>query len=132
MPSKNKNEPNWDIDSKRGHQAELWIKSIRSAISDGSIEVKRDERAFSTGNIYVEYQCLRKGKYRPSGLATSKATTWVFVLNNENLAIIISKEYLKKLGRKAYKLGKLRECRGGSHPTKGVVIPLKWLIENET
>lgn len=115
-----KPEPRWDIDKARGDAAEKWVSDIRAGLEgDASIEVKRD-KALSTGNLYVEYEC--RGK--PSGIATTKADLWVFVLDLDHFAIVISTERLKALARSFYRAGRIGECVVGSHPTKGVLIPL--------
>lgn len=56
-----------------------------------TIEVKRDYLCCSTGNIAIETWCRNK----PSGIMTSTAVYWVFVLDND--IRIIKKEKLKSI-----------------------------------
>lgn len=118
-----KPQPNWDLDYAAGRQAELWVSDIRKALEEDSIEVKLDRRFCDTGNIYVEFEC--KGK--PSGIAKTKSKVWVQVLVQDELAIVISTERLKELARKFYKDFRRSET-DGSHPTRGVAIPVEEII----
>lgn len=122
-------EPEFDIDLKRGQQGEMFVRDIIDALSEGGhrIEVKRDDRSQGTGNIYVEYECKRRGRFVPSGLSSTQAQLWVFVLEVHHMAVCISVERLKELGRDAYRQGRIAEEKDGSHPTKGVLIPLTTL-----
>lgn len=125
-------EPRFDIDYERDRQGELFVHDIIRLLQTESVEVKTDERAKDTGNVYVEYECLRGGEYVKSGLATTDADAWVFVLEKGDLAVFVSTLMLRELAREAYKKGRLRECVRGSHPTRGVVIPLAELVSAGT
>lgn len=129
-------EPRFDIDFAEGWQAEKWVGDIREAMKFGSIEVKCDGKASETGNVYVEYQCKKQAGWEPSGLATSEAYLWVFVIGLNECAIVITRERLTELARRAFTYktpdGKFpfrKEEKDGSHPTKGVVISVKKMIE---
>lgn len=121
-------EPRFDIDMEIGRQGEIFITSVIDALKGGaSVEVKTDERALSTGNIYVEYLCLRSGVWEKSGLATTEAEVWAYVLGDSALCIPTSR--LKELGRIRWKVkANRKECMRGSHPTKGVTIPILWML----
>lgn len=122
-------EPRWDIDYAAGRQAEMWVSDLRSALEQGTVEVKRDRRWIDTGNIYVEYKCKRRGEYRDSGIATTEADLWLFVLIEGVFAIVISTESLKALAREVGRdPRRLKEETDGSHPTKGVIISLQQMI----
>ena len=113
-------EPRWDIDFAVGRQAEMWVSDIITALGTDAIEVKADERALRTGNLYVEYEC--RGK--PSGIAITRAVLWIYVLNVEQLALVVSVERLKVLGREALRAGRDGSCTRGSHPTRGALVRL--------
>lgn len=127
-PSADGYEPRFDIDYERGSQGEMFTRSIIDAMARDRVEVKQDGRIRETGNVYLEYECLRRGKYVPSGLATSEAECWVFVIEGGDVLIAIPTEKLKELGRAAFKAGNVRECVVGSHPTKGVVVTVADLL----
>src|SRR5574341_1062342 len=119
-------QPNWDIDRASGATAELWIDDIRAVLTEGTLEVKRDVRAMTTGNLYIEYECLRRGRYEPSGISTTRADAWVIVLEESALALVIETSFLKLLcGKPGVRT---REERDGSHPTKGYLLPLTYLV----
>ena len=107
-------------DLKVGQVAEKMLGDI---LSDSTIEVKRDLKALITGNIYVEYES--RGK--KSGITTSEADWYVYVLSDAQL-IIIETCKLKKIARKY--VGTERDKKGGdSNTSKGVLIPLTDLIK---
>ena len=119
-------QPNWDIDREIGAQAEIWVGDIRKALERGTVEVKHETRAMHTGNLYVEYECRRRGVYQPSGIATTKAEAWVFVIAKDELALVLATERLQELCsspgiRKA-------EEKDGSHPTRGYLLPMAFVV----
>ena len=124
-------EPRFDIDYKFGEQAELWVSDIVASLNTDRVEVKHDARFADTGNVYVETLCLRRGKYRPSGISTTKAEVWVFVLEAGTSCVVVSTETLKRACRTLWNDPRKHvECSRGSHPTKGLRVPLLWLLQN--
>lgn len=121
-------EPRFDIDYEYGRQGELWIDSVADALKTERAEVKTDGRCQQTGNLYVEFECRRRDGWHRSGLATTEADVWVFVIGDTGIAIVIKTEVLKAICRPLLKQGKVAEERDGSHPTKGVLLPLSHLI----
>ena len=109
------NDFNYDLDF--GEKAEDYLNEI---FSDGKkIEVKYDRMAHHTGNIFVEYES--RGKF--SGIATTKANYWIFVIDKKDYSIIVKTEKLKEICRIAYQLGHI--TKGGDNDTsKGVLIPI--------
>jgi hypothetical protein len=122
-------EPDFDIDMAVGAQAELFVANMMESLGvRGSVEVKYDAQYLNTGNVYLEYQCLRKGKWKPSGIASTKADFWAFVLGMDTFCFFIATETLKEAGRERWKYPKARVgLDRGSHPTKGVILPVDWL-----
>jgi hypothetical protein len=89
-------------------------------LKGNKIEVKTDLQATQTGNVFIEYQ----SRDRLSGLSTSKADYWAFLISNEQI-IIIETNKLKEL----CKTKGLRRVDGGDNNTsKGILIPLNKLI----
>ena len=121
-------EPRWDLDYEVGRQGELWVQNIADSLRSDAREVKVDERFAETGNVYVEYACRYRGQYRPSGIAITEAPVWVFVLQPEGLALVVSTELLRRVSREGYLAGRVAECSRGSHPTRGVLVPVARLI----
>ena len=77
-------EPRFDIDLEYGAEGEEAVKQLFAQLESGhkTIEVKRDRRTLETGNLFIE--CMQKPRghteYKPSGIATSKADIWAFVI----------------------------------------------------
>jgi hypothetical protein len=61
------------------------------------VEVKADKKWPQTGNLAIEY----KSRGQPSGIVTTKATCWVFPLNN-GCYFVAPVEPLKELVRRAW------------------------------
>lgn len=121
-------EPAWDLDLEYGRQGELWVADTAEAIRSGSAEVKRDGRWYQTGNLFVEYECRRIGEWRPSGLATTDADVWVFKLGDLGVGLIVETGLLKEYCRELHHRGSVAEQLAGSHPTKGVLLPLAYFL----
>ena len=118
--------PKFDIDFAIGREGEENVLNLLEGIRLGTVEVKTDVRAADTGNLYLEYECLGK----PSGIQTSKADAWAFVLGNGGFVNIVPTDVLRYLytqlvGHKKY----CREMARGARPTRGVLIPLKHMHE---
>ena len=107
-------------DLKVGNLAE---EKLGQLLQNGQLlEVKNDLKAHKTGNVYVEYYSRNK----PSGIAKSIAEWYVFYL--EPQIIFIKTEALKIKCRKY--IGTNRDKAGGdSNTSKGILLPLKELIE---
>lgn len=120
---KHSNSFYYDLDF--GERAEDYLNQI---FSDGKkIEVKYDRMAHITGNIYVEFES--RGK--PSGIATSKANYWIFVIDKKDYAIIVNIKKLKEICRIAYQLGHI--IYGGDNNTsKGILVPITQINEYTT
>lgn len=117
--------PEWDIDKARGEEAEALVRRYRTMLASGSCEVKCDDQAARTGNVYVEYECQTNDGWRRSGIATTKAAMWFFVLCDMRVVVGLPVWLLKNIARQS---GSKRECVRGSHPTRGVVLPVDALL----
>lgn len=104
-----------------GENGEDWVSLIFNGKEN--IEVKTDRLAHRTGNIFIEYEC--RGK--PSGIATSTATYWIYRVDETDSAVIVPIEKLKQVCRVAFKEGKI--CLGGDNNlSKGVLVPIAHLF----
>ena len=120
-------QPNWDIDLALGAQSELWVGDIRRALAEkGTIEVKHDQPSLKNQHFYVEYECRgRDGKWRPSGIATTKAKLYFFTFGDRPGGVVVATDWLMRAARVAYKRPSARaECPRGSNPTRGVLVSL--------
>lgn len=78
----------FDLDFSYGLGGEQLVKDILTGGT--TVEVKRDRRWVETGNIYIETSMYSRAthKWVESGLMTTKADRWAFVL--ERLVVIIT------------------------------------------
>jgi hypothetical protein len=107
-------------DLKIGSRAEGKLAMVLRK-EGGDIEVKSDQRAHLTHNIYVEFSY--KGK--PSGIATSEAHWWAYEIQGRFFLMRI--EDLQKLVERAKLEGRVR--RGGDYNlTEGALVPVEWLV----
>jgi hypothetical protein len=127
-------QPDFDIDMEWGKQGELFVTDLQAAIKSSSIEVKNDAKFSRTGNVFVEYRCQRRDGWNPSGIATTRADFWAFVLHNNVSAVFIRTDKLKEAVRHLYKDVENRRPGGqlGSHPTLGVLVSVAWLMQTGT
>jgi len=110
---------NFRYDLKVGQIAE---KQVADLLQDKKIEVKRDLKAKTTGNLYIEYES--RGK--PSGISRSEADYWCFAF--ENLFIFIETTKLKEMIEPMK--GSTMDKRGGDkNSSKGILLPLERLTE---
>ena len=111
---------NFKYDLKVGQLKENELSNL---LSNKKIEVKTDLQASSTGNVYVEYYSRGKA----SGIATSEADYYCFVIN-EHSFILIKATTLKDKCR-VY-LNTNRDKKGGDNNTsKGILLPVNELIK---
>lgn len=122
-------KPEFDIDLRFGRDGERLTAAFLQGFLDGTVEVKNDGRAAETGNVYIETDCLRRDGWNPSGIRTTKATYWALVVG-EAVVLGIPTDVLRNVVQRALdpKLRMGREEKDGSHPTRGVAIPLNLLL----
>lgn len=131
MTSRDGYRPQWDIDNSYGQEGELLVRDIIEGMKHGRVEVKRDWVFHKTGNLYVEYECYRRDGWQKSGIAITEAETWVFVLGDSGVAICIGTDRLKALARQRWRDERFRrEEKDGSHPTRGVLIPVTLIVND--
>jgi hypothetical protein len=77
----------FDLDFSYGQAGENLVEEL---LTQGkTIEVKRDRKWHSTGNLYVEVECwyMRTESWEPSGVMVTKAEYWAFVLEKGVLMV---------------------------------------------
>ena len=110
----------FDLDLLEGQIAE----HILATLLAGTIEVKTDSAVSRTRNVAIEYLCSGK----PSGIRTSEAEHWAFVLNGERyqkeVIVLIKTERLKRL------LNGCRTVNGGDNNVAQIyLLPVERLVE---
>lgn len=114
-------ERNFDIDLRYGQEGE---KLVHDILSGGlRIEVKTDRMAHTTGNLAVEYKC--RGKW--SGISTTQADWWAFVLCHNSHILMIRTDMLKVLVKIYHNEGMIK--RGGDEGlSEFVLVPLEDIL----
>lgn len=109
----------WDVDLPLGEYGENKLVNI---LQGEKLEVKYDMMAAETGNIYVEYNSRGKD----SGITTTEATHWAFVIEGIETVVIIETKRLKVLCRKYWN----RRFKGGDNDSSlGILIPLSEIFD---
>ena len=117
---------NFTHDLEFGEAGEELVRDLLSS-SAFTVEVKRDRLVSQTGNIAVEISY----KHEPSGLMTTTADWWAFVLSGDEykdeVIIFIQTKRLKKIVNKYKELNGTR--RGGDGSTAELVlVPLPEIL----
>jgi hypothetical protein len=108
------------FDLQMGQAEEIWLSDL---LKSKTVEVKRDYMAAKTGNLFVEFESRGKA----SGLATTRADFWAFILDGERV-IILPTEFLKRVCREIFKEG--RTVKGGdSNTSMGVLVKIEELVK---
>jgi hypothetical protein len=113
----------FDLDLSVGHEGESLVKEL---LTNGqTVEVKRDLRWKETGNVYIETVCWshNNSEWYPSGLSTTKAAYWAFVL--ETNVFIVPTETLKQV---VTIRGRAINCNIQPNPSKGYLIKIEDII----
>jgi hypothetical protein len=107
-----KAEKRFDINIVEGELAENELSKLLDS-NGTTIETKREFLVSKTGNVTAEFACSGK----PSGIATSEATWWAYVLDGDNyngeVIVLIKKKRLERL------LLPSRVVRGGDKNKSG-------------
>ena len=114
----------WDIDLRFGQEGEVIVNSLLTSPIE-TVEVKRDKRWVETGNLYIETECWSDvlQSWYHSGISTSKASHWAFVLEDAVFIVPIDKlfEALEKYGKK-------KEMNRPEYSTKGYLVTISDLL----
>lgn len=112
---------NFDIDMEYGRRGENTLLDI---LETKRIEVKTDRIAHVTGNIAVEYRF----RGRPSGISTTEADYWAFLLYDMTTIIMVPTEKLKEIARDRYKKDEIT-LGGDDNASEMILIPIEELIK---
>ncbi len=108
----------WDIDFRFGQQGEVIVNHLLTAPIE-TVEVKRDRRWKETGNLYIETECWSDvlGCWYASGISTTKASHWSFILEDSVLTVPTDRV---RMAIAVY--GIKREMNRPEYSTKGYTI----------
>lgn len=123
-----RNEPRFDLDLAYGRQAELQIDEMLTWIAKGNgcVEVKR--KRLCDLEFYIEQSCDRGGRgvYHPSGIMTTTAHMWAFVIDDSGIAVCVPTALIRAMLDDP--TSQPAECRRGNCPTRGVLINFGTLL----
>jgi hypothetical protein len=120
-------QPDWDIDQELGSQSELWVSDVRRSLAEkGTVEVKHDKPFLKNQHCYVEYECRgRDGKWRKSGIATTRASIYIFTFGSLPGGLIVATDWLKRAARRAFRRPSAKaQLLRGSNPTRAVLVSI--------
>ena len=114
----------FDIDLAFGKVGEKAVEEMFEG--DGKIEVKTEREIWQrTGNIAIEIRC--RGKL--SGISTTRAKTWIHMLDGGGGGFIFPVEELRKKIKKRQEEGKLKLTMGGDdNAAQLALLPIKELF----
>ena len=121
MKNVGKHQSNFDLDLEYGNEGENFVLSLLNGAT--KVEVKTDRMAHHTGNIAIEYEFNGK----PSGISTTKADYWAFVLGDKSLVVFIKTENLKDIARAWFKSGSV-VSGGDFNSSKMILIPINEIL----
>lgn len=112
----NTRDSKWDLDYRHGIDGE---NEVAKLLNIQTVEVKNDRRWKETGNVYIETECYYQVDdcWLPSGLTTSQATHWAFVL--DETVVILPSSKLKKI---VEKFGRRSACNIPPNFSEGYLI----------
>lgn len=113
----------WDLDYATGLVGERLVNEL---LTNGKkVEVKRDMRWAETGNVYIECYCYYQStdSWEESGLLTSQADYWAFVLNETVLMLPY-----ERVVKACLEFGKRIDCKIEPNPSRGYLVKVVDLI----
>jgi hypothetical protein len=113
----------FDLDLAVGHQGEALVEQLLTG--GATVEVKTDLKWKETGNLYIETVCWSHNNenWYLSGLSSTKASYWAFVL--EGATLLVPTEVLKQV---VTARGRAITCNIPPNPSKGYLIKVEDII----
>lgn len=115
----------FDLDLEFGQEGENFVKELLTG--GKTVEVKRDRRWKETGNLYIETECYFTGRqaWASSGLTTTKAHYWAFVI--EDGILLMPTDALRYAVKE---FGSYIECRIPPNYSKGVLLTVPQMLKS--
>ena len=110
----------FDLDLKVGQEGEGLVEQLLTGGT--TVEVKTDLKWKETGNLYIETVCWSHNNenWYLSGLSSTKAQYWAFVL--EGATLLVPTEVLKQV---VTARGRAITCNIPPNPSKGYLIKVE-------
>ena len=115
----------FDLDLAVGHQGEALVEQLLTG--GATVEVRTDLKWKETGNLYIETVCWSHNNenWYLSGLSSTKASYWAFVL--EGTTLLVPTEVLKQV---VTARGRAITCNIPPNPSKGYLIKVEDIINS--
>ena len=119
------NVSNFSTDLIFGQEGEQLVEELLTG--GRSVEVKRDAKWVKTGNLYIETECYYRAKnaWGPSGVTTTRADYWAFVL--EDMVLIAPTAAVRYA---VDEFGSPIACNIEPNPSKGYLITVPHLLKS--
>jgi len=119
----------WDLELEFGENGEHWVRDF---IGDNTVEVKSsryflqpDTRYGGRQLAFIEFACRgRDGKWRDSGIRTTKARGWVIRFGDLPGGLLVDVAWLRRAYRLAFERGQFQRNDKEPNPTRGVLVGL--------
>ena len=112
----------FDADLRQFKKRERVFNEVLDLREGHYLELKSDQRAAETGNVFVEYR--QHG--RPSGIAISECEWWTTEVVLD-VFVTMRTARMKELARRAYRQGLLK-AGGDFNAYDGILVPTFWLV----
>lgn len=114
----------FDLDLATGQEGEQLVEQLLTG--GKTVEVKTDLKWKDTGNLYIETTCWSHNneEWYASGLSSTKASYWAFVLNGA--VLLVPTETLKKV---VTVRGRAINCNIQPNPSKGYLIKVEDIMD---
>lgn len=121
-------EPRFDRDYPYGRQGELLVDGTIAALRSGQVRVEDKRKRRPDNMFYVEFEHDpgRTGTYRPSGISTTEAELYAFVIENTGVVVFVPTVRLRAAFDRG--CGKSAKENDGSCPTHGRLLSFNELI----
>lgn len=118
-------EPRFDLNLREGLHGEDTVAAFLG-LDSSRIEVKR--KSYRDTHFYIEYEHDpdRKQVYRPSGIQTTTAHYWVFVIDDTGIQVVIPTVKLRAAFDSV--IGQFKAETDGDCPTHGRLVSLAALL----
>jgi hypothetical protein len=114
----------FDMDLSYGQEGETLVRELLTG--GKTIEVKRDRKWHTTGNLYIETECWSTAinAWLASGLTITKAAYWAFVLE-EGVVIVPTEAVCHAVNNYGHKI----ECTIEPNNSRGYLIKVDSLMK---
>lgn len=113
----------FDADLAFGKDRERVFREVLDLREGHFLELKSDQRAADTGNVFVEYS--QHG--RPSGIAITECSWWTTEVVGD-VFVTQRMQRMKELARRAFRHPDRRRAGGDFNAYEGILVPTFWLV----